>query len=93
MKHIQLFEFEDLSWFPNSLRKSMTRLMVVMHKILWTSEVLATLVDKALIKSDGNTIIDLCSGSGGPIPEVLDILIEKYGITKPKLMMTDLYQM
>ncbi len=91
MKRIHLFEFEDLSWFPDSLRKSMTRLMVVMHKLLGTREVLAGLVNKGLKKSESDTIVDLCSGSGGPMPEVLDILTEKYGIDQAKLVMTDLY--
>jgi len=44
MKRIQLFEFEDFNWFPNWLRKCLTRMMVVMHKLLNTSEEMAELV-------------------------------------------------
>ena len=91
MKRIQLFEFEDLPWFPNWLRKCLTRMMVVMHNLLNTSEEMAELVDKALKHAESNTIIDLCSGSGGPMPKVLDILKEKYQVQNPKMIMTDLF--
>jgi hypothetical protein len=91
MKRIHLFEFEDFSWFPNWLRQCLTRMMVVMHKLLHTSEEMAGLVDRALKHAESNTIIDLCSGSGGPMPEVLNILKDKYGVEKPKLIMTDLF--
>ena len=44
-------------------------MMVVMHKLLNTSEEMAGLVDRALKHAESNTIIDLCSGSGGPMPK------------------------
>ena len=83
MKRIQLFEFEDLIWFPDWLRKCLTRMMVVMHRLLNTSEEMAELVKRVLEQSEyvDKTIIDLCSGSGGPMPEVQRILKEKYGLT------------
>lgn len=91
MKRIQLFEFEDFNWFPNWLRKCLTRMMVVMHKLLNTSEEMAELVNRALKHTENNTIIDLCSGSGGPMPRVLNILEDKYRVQNPKLIMTDLF--
>ena len=91
MKRIQLFEFEDFPWFPNWLRKCLTRMMVVMHKLLNTGEEMADLVNRGLNHAENNNIIDLCSGSGGPMPEVLDILKGKYLVQNPKLIMTDLF--
>lgn len=91
MKRIHLFEFEDFHWFPNWLRIRLTRMMVVMHKLLNTSEEMAGLVDKVIKQTGNDTIIDLCSGSGGPMPEVREILKSKYGVENPKLVMTDLY--
>lgn len=91
MKRIHLFEFEDYSWFTNWLRKCLTRMMVVMHNMLHTSEEMAELIHRGLKHSDTNTIIDLCSGSGGPMPKVLTILKKKYGVKNPKLLMTDLF--
>jgi hypothetical protein len=89
MKRIHLFEFEDFNWFPDWLRKCLTRMMVVMHKLLHTSEEMAALVERGLKSTGDNTIIDLCSGSGGPMPEVVDLLNQK-GLTS-KLIMTDLF--
>lgn len=91
MKRIHLFEFEDLAWFPNWSRRCLTRMMVVMHKILNTSGEMAELVNKVLNKTDSKRIVDLCSGSGGPMPEVVNILREKYGFIDIRLTMTDLF--
>ena len=91
MKRIQLFEFEDFSWFPNRLRICLTRMMNVMHRLLNTGEEMAELVDKGLKHAESNRIIDLCSGSGGPMPEVLHILRDKYQVNDPRLIMTDLF--
>lgn len=91
MKRIQLFEFEDLSWFPQWLRKCLTRMMVVMHNLLNTSEEMAELVNRGLACTENNTIIDLCSGSGGPMPKVMKVLKEKFKVENPKMIMTDLF--
>jgi len=91
MKRIQLFEFEDYDWFPSWLRVCMTNLIVVLHKLLGVSDVLANLVAQALIKSKATQIVDLGSGSGGAMPEVMKIL---HGFDRYKnvnLIMTDLY--
>lgn len=91
MKRIHLFEFEDFAWFPEWLRRCMTRLILVMHHLLGTSEKVADLLAKVLKLSKSSTILDLCSGSGGPMPEVLQILHDKYGIQNLSLILTDLY--
>ena len=70
MKRIHLFEFEDFDWIPNWLRKCLTRMMDVMHKLLDTSEEMAELVERDIKDTSNSTIIDLCSWCGGPMPEV-----------------------
>ena len=64
-------------------------MMNVMHRLLHTSAEMTDLVERGLKSSDSNTIIDLCSGSGGPMPEVANLL-ESKGLN-PKLIMTDLF--
>ena len=71
MKRIQLFEFEDFKWFPNIFRNSMTNLLVVLHKMIGTTDVLATLISKVKEKHNFLQIIDLGSGSGGAMLEVI----------------------
>jgi hypothetical protein len=91
MKRIHLFEFEDLAWFPNWIRKCMTRLIIVVHELLGTEKQLAALLDRLLKETKSDRIIDLCSGSGGPMPGVLYTLQEQNGFADLHLRLTDLY--
>ncbi|WP_460893909.1 hypothetical protein [Rufibacter soli] len=91
MKRIHLFEFEDLPWFPNWLRISLTRLIVVMHRLLGTTKEIAALVNKIMGYSSKPSIIDLCSGSGGPMLAVAQTLKGEYQIRDLTLTLTDLY--
>jgi len=91
MKRIQLFEFEDLIWFPSWLRTCMTNLIMVLHKIMGISDVLADLIKDILEKQKLSKIVDLGSGSGGAMPEVLKKINETKGFEDVKLLMTDLY--
>lgn len=91
MKRIHLFEFEDQSWFPDWIRVRMTRMLVVVHKLFGTAPHLAKLIDQSLEKSGATSIVDLCSGGGGPMIDVIDILKEEYGHEDLKLVLSDLY--
>lgn len=91
MKRIQLVEIEDLNWFPDSLRQCMTRLIIVMHKLLGSQHELAALISRALVHSDKPAIIDLCSGSGGPMAEVYNRLKTQPHLQNLTLTLTDLY--
>lgn len=91
MKRIQLFEFEDLPWFPNFIRKCMTRLIVVMHRLLGTRERLVDLLRDVLKKTGENRIVDLCSGSGGPMLFAFEKLRQETGFEKLQLTLTDFY--
>lgn len=91
MKRIDLFEFEDLIWFPKWLRGCLTKLITVMHQFLDTPGEIARLISEVINQTSQSSIIDLCSGSGGPMIEVVKILKEKYGITDINLTLSDLY--
>lgn len=91
MRRIHLFELEDFDWFPVWLRNCMTRLLVVVHRILGTSNIIAPLIDKALRESNASTIIDLCSGSGGAMLDIKQVLNQKYGLNEVPVILTDLY--
>jgi hypothetical protein len=91
MKRIHLFELEDFPWFPNWLRNCLTRLIVVMHNMLGTPHELAQLLARALQHSASPTIIDLCSGSGGPMLKVFAALKRRSGGANLTLLLTDLY--
>ncbi|EAQ99803.1 hypothetical protein [Maribacter sp. HTCC2170] len=91
MKRIQLFEFEDFNWFPSWLRTCMTNLIVILQKMMGVPEVLAGLIAEVLRKKNLNNIVDLGSGSGGAMPEVLDSLHAIKGLENVELVMTDLF--
>ncbi|MEO8660004.1 MAG: hypothetical protein ABI693_16155 [Bryobacteraceae bacterium] len=84
---IHLFEFEDLPWFPAVLRNAMTAYLAASWKMLPVGVAWAPLLQRALAASPVPRVIDLCSGSGGPLPEVLAAL------NQPPLAVvrTDLY--
>ena len=90
MQRIHSFEFEDFHWFPDRLRTLMTRYLVAIHKMLGTGEALSDLMEKVLKQTGSIQIIDLCSGGGGPMEDVMGILNDR-GMTDLKMTMTDLY--
>lgn len=89
MQRSNLFEFEDFQWFPNIWRKSMTRLLLVVHRMFKSESVITRLVDEVLKTSGHKQIIDLCSGSGGPMEHVYTQL--KTYHADLQLVLTDLY--
>ena len=91
MKRIQLFEFEDLSWFPKTIRRSMTNLIALLHKMTGTREVIADLLIPIVRERQFNRIVDLGSGSGGIMPDVVDSINKEIDREKIQLILTDLY--
>ena len=91
MKRIQLFEFEDFNWFPETIRTSMTNLIVVLHKLLGTKNVLSGLITTIKSKHQFSQIIDLGSGSGGIMPDVIKNLNEQDLSQKLNIILTDLH--
>ena len=90
LPRLQLFEFEDLSWFPDVLRRAMTRYLRTVFSLFgfsafWAEE-LATLGPQG---GGVFRIVDLGSGSGGPIPSIIPELRRK-GYS-PEVTLTDLF--
>lgn len=91
MKRIQLFEFEDFGWFPSAIRTGMTNLIVVLHKMMGTSVVIANLIENIKKRYDFTQIVDLGSGSGGAMLDVMQEFKNKPETKNIKLIMTDLH--
>ena len=91
MKRIHLFEFEDQAWFPSLWRDSMTKLINVLHGLFKSHGTLATILEKALAKTGDKNIVDLCSGSGGTMPDVLKLLKQQPQLGDVQLTLSDLY--
>lgn len=90
MKRIQLFEFEDFHWLPPFIRSSITNLLALLLKMLKTKDVVATLILDIKKQYDFNQIVDLGSGSGGVMLDVIEE-INTNSNTPVNLLLTDLY--
>ena len=90
MKRVQLFEFEDFDWLPGWIRASMTNILVVLHKMLGTKDVLSHLITTIRENFTFDQIVDMGSGSGGILPEAITSINE--GSQNPiELLLTDLH--
>ena len=74
MRRIHLFEFEDLPWFPRSIRDAGTDYL----RMMWEAGAYKPIVPRlrdALAKTGSSEILDLGSGGGGPIAAVYKELV------------------
>ncbi|MEL6673592.1 MAG: hypothetical protein AAFR61_15415 [Bacteroidota bacterium] len=91
MKRIQLFEFEDFAWFPPAWRSTITKIIVVLHKLWGTREVVGDLLIDIQKRHPFTRIVDMGSGSGGTMPPVLEYLNEQQPQAPTELLLTDLH--
>ena len=89
MRRLHLFEFGDLPWFPQVLRDAETAYLSVAYRLLPLGRMWAEKIATTLRSGEPVEILDLCSGSGGPLPSVLEEL-EKRGF-QVQVKLTDLY--
>jgi len=85
---VHLFEFEDLSWFPNVIRTGGTDFLRYFLIISELYKPTIPLINQTLKEINENKIIDLCSGGGGYIEQVYD-QINKISRHKISITLTD----
>jgi hypothetical protein len=86
---LHLFEWEDQAWFPASLRAAITSYLAATYGITPIPKLWAERLSTLLATDRLNEIVDLGSGSGGPLPLVVNEL-ETQGF-KLRVILTDLY--
>lgn len=89
MKRLHLFEFEDLPWFPKSIRNYGTDFLQFVSNKFNLYKSIHDLLKKGLEKSGGTQVIDLASGGGGGWLRLSNELKEEVPNLKVKL--TDFY--
>jgi len=83
-----LFEFEDLSWFPNTIRESMTDyLRFLITKVDFYRPIVPLLLEGMNI-TNTSQIIDLFSGGGGAIEQIQNEL-HSQSDKEVKIILTD----
>lgn len=91
VKRLELFEFEDQSWFPDWIRVRMTCYIVAIHRLLGTAPEIAGLLRRALPHASQPRVVDLCSGGSGPMLEVAAELRAQDEFADVRFTLTDLY--
>ncbi|NWH07316.1 MAG: class I SAM-dependent methyltransferase [Alphaproteobacteria bacterium] len=92
MGRARLFEWEDQPWLPRDLRDIVTdhlRFAFSAPGAVNMRETVADILEPPLRRSGSDTIVDVCSGGGGPLPAALPLLSARLGPLKATL--TDLY--
>ncbi|NVO18405.1 MAG: class I SAM-dependent methyltransferase [Bacteroidetes bacterium] len=75
-----LFEFEDLDWFPNIIRESMTDYLRYLITRLDFYRPIIPLIMEGMNHSGAENIVDLCSGGGGAIEQIQQELHDQSGV-------------
>ena len=90
MRRLHLFEFGDQRWFPRILRDAETAYLTAAYRF-WPALARrwAEKISTVLHRSEPVEILDLCSGSGGAMPQVIEDLL-KWGYDV-RASLTDLY--
>jgi len=89
MRRLHLVEFGDLHWFPQVLRDAETAYLAAAYGIFPLAKLWAERISTVLDASEPAEIVDLCSGSGGPMPGIIAEL-EARGY-EVRATLTDLY--
>ena len=84
---LHLFELADQSWFPSAIRDLVTDYLHFVETKFALHQPAVALVAEALSRSDSTHIVDLCSGGGGPMPKLLQVLAAR-GV-RPQVTLTD----
>jgi len=66
MRRIQFIELHEQPWFPSTLRNEITDALQCGSEILKAYASISTLLQRALDAMRSRSIVDVCSGSGGP---------------------------
>ena len=89
LPRLHLFEFEDQPWFPALLRRGMTDYLAEMiARTNPYAPVVAPLRD-LIDRARPSTVVDLCSGGGGPWPQLIAPVLDGHPATSVRL--TDAY--
>ena len=75
LPRFQLFELEDLTWFPQTIRNLATDYLHFMDTRFSLHKPLLPVLRAMLKKSKTSCIVDLCSGGGRPILSLYEVLL------------------
>lgn len=74
LPRLQLFELEDLTWFPHTIRDLATDYLHFMETRFALHKPVVPLLRAMLVNSRTSSVVDLCSGGGGPVLAIYEAL-------------------
>jgi hypothetical protein len=75
LPRLQLFELEDLAWFPRTIRDLATDYLHFMEEHFALNAPVVPLLREQIERSKVTQIVDLCSGGGGPVRAIYESLL------------------
>jgi hypothetical protein len=90
MRRLHLIEFHDQQWFPRVLRDYVTDDLQIILNILPLYAPIAPRLKRALAESRADAVVDLCSGAGGPWPQLARVLRQQHAAPET-IYLTDKY--
>ena len=76
LPRLHLFELHEQKWCPNVIRSGVTDGLYTAWKVLFWKNTLPHIRD-LIAHAENPSIVDLCSGSGGPLPLVIEELTKE----------------
>lgn len=90
MQRLELFELEDQPWFPQVIRSGITDFLAFLANASEAPYLpFVARLRLAMERMGELTLVDLCSGGGGPLPTLLTLL--RAGGYPARGLLTDLY--
>lgn len=80
LPRLHLFELEDQPWFPTTIRDLATDYLHHVERAMALHRPVVQLLANGLKQTGERRVIDLCSGGGGPVPQIERELREHHGI-------------
>lgn len=80
MRRQHLFEFEDQPWLPRLVRDGMTDLLGKTIEALCLYQPIAPILAEAVRVTGETSILDLCSGGGGPLPKLRRVMADEHAL-------------
>jgi hypothetical protein len=87
---LHLFELVDQDWYPAALRDHCTNYLATVTERMGIFDPAVPLLLKALDAGGADTVIDLGSGGGGPLPRLKGMLEREHG-RRVRVIQTDLF--
>lgn len=74
LPRLQAFEFHERDWFPASFRNAITEVLRALSFEMRVHDVIRPVLEGLLERTGADNVIDLCSGAGGPILAIQQLL-------------------